>query len=109
MLKKTSKKLENNNLSLKETKEFDLSAIIQNSSNKKIKIEVSDQGIGIPKEEQAYIYDSFYRASNVGNIYGNGLGLLLAKNIIDLHRGEMIISSEEGKGTRVTLLLSHLY
>lgn len=39
MLKKTSKKLENKNLSLKETKEFDLSAIIQNSSNKKIKID----------------------------------------------------------------------
>lgn len=39
MLKKTSKKIENKNLSLKETKEFDLSAIIQNSSNKKIKID----------------------------------------------------------------------
>lgn len=39
MLKKTSKKLENKNLSLKETKEFDLSAIIQNSSNKKLKID----------------------------------------------------------------------
>lgn len=76
------------------------------TKNKKIKIKISDKGIGIPSEEQAYIYDSFYRASNVGNIYGNGLGLLLAKNIIDLHGGEMFLSSKEGEGTHVTLLLT---
>ncbi|SMG36379.1 sensor histidine kinase [Sphingobacterium psychroaquaticum] len=68
-------------------------------------VQISDQGIGIPSGEQEFIYDSFYRASNVGSTYGNGLGLLLAKNIIDVHQGEMYITSEEGFGTTVTVKL----
>jgi signal transduction histidine kinase len=49
------------------------------SDSKNITIKVFDQGIGIPKKDQPHIFTSFYRASNVGDIYGNGLGLVLAK------------------------------
>lgn len=68
-------------------------------------INIQDQGIGIPDQEQKFVYDSFYRASNVQNIHGTGLGLLLAKNIIDLHDGDLILHSKEGKGTHVRVVL----
>ncbi|EEI92441.1 ATPase/histidine kinase/DNA gyrase B/HSP90 domain protein [Sphingobacterium spiritivorum ATCC 33300] len=68
-------------------------------------INIQDQGIGIPDQEQKFVYDSFYRASNVQNIHGTGLGLLLAKNIIDLHDGDLILHSKEGEGTHVRVVL----
>ncbi|WP_316839331.1 HAMP domain-containing sensor histidine kinase [Pedobacter gandavensis] len=69
----------------------------------KIVIRVMDQGIGIPDRDKPHIFESFFRASNVGNIYGNGLGLVLAKNIFELHDATLTIDSTEGKGTIVTI------
>lgn len=68
-------------------------------------IDIKDQGVGIPSSEKDFVYDSFFRASNVRNIQGTGLGLLLAKNIIDLHDGNLLIYSIEGEGTHVTVIL----
>jgi PAS domain S-box-containing protein len=67
--------------------------------------EVTDQGIGIPKDEIAHLFESFHRSSNVGNIQGTGLGLAIVKNSVDLHGGRITVESEAGKGTcfRVTL------
>lgn len=67
--------------------------------------EVSDQGIGIPSDEIAHLFESFHRSSNVGNIQGTGLGLAIVKNAVDLHRGRITVESETGRGTcfRVTL------
>ncbi|HBW80977.1 MAG TPA: hypothetical protein DEF78_13355 [Sphingobacterium sp.] len=75
------------------------------SDSKNITIKVFDQGIGIPKKDQPHIFTSFYRASNVGDIYGNGLGLVLAKNIFDLHGAELLLHSTEGQGTLVVVTI----
>ncbi len=75
-----------------------------------VSLEVQDQGIGIPPEEQARLCEAFHRASNVGRVAGTGLGLAISKQCIDLHGGQISITSEIDKGTRVEVtipLLSH--
>ena len=62
-------------------------------------IEVSDQGIGIPKAELVHLFESFHRASNVGAIHGTGLGLAIVKSSVDLHGGQIEVDSDIGAGT----------
>ncbi|MBN1326480.1 MAG: PAS domain S-box protein, partial [Candidatus Cloacimonetes bacterium] len=63
-------------------------------------LEVSDTGLGIPKKDQARIFDKFYRVSRPGTeIPGTGLGLSIVKEIVELHGGKIEMESEEGKGT----------
>ncbi len=71
----------------------------------KMVFEVSDQGIGIPSDEIAHLFESFHRSSNVGNIQGTGLGLAIVKNSVDLHGGRIEVRSELGKGTCFTVRL----
>ncbi len=66
---------------------------------------VQDSGIGIPLSEQANLFDSFYRASNVGTISGTGLGLAIVKKSVDLHSGLIAVESEIGVGTTFTVTL----
>jgi signal transduction histidine kinase/pSer/pThr/pTyr-binding forkhead associated (FHA) protein len=66
---------------------------------------VQDRGIGIPKVEQAQLFDSFHRATNVGNIPGTGLGLAIVKKSVDLHGGTITVESEVGVGTIFTVTL----
>jgi signal transduction histidine kinase len=69
-------------------------------------IQISDEGIGIPPEDQEHIFDDFFRASNVEDVRGAGLGLSIAKKIVDAHEGEITVESpyEPGKpGTRFTV------
>ncbi|BDA73272.1 hypothetical protein CAL7716_074380 [Calothrix sp. PCC 7716] len=70
---------------------------------------VKDKGIGINNEDLPYIFDSFYRANNIGNIGGTGLGLAIVKQCVDLHKGEITVNSDIANGTTftVTLPLSH--
>ncbi|MEK7437467.1 MAG: PAS domain-containing sensor histidine kinase [Pseudomonadota bacterium] len=68
-------------------------------------IEVGDQGIGIPAEDQARMFESFHRASNVGNRQGTGLGLVIAKKAVELHGGSISIDSKVDAGTRFSVLL----
>jgi signal transduction histidine kinase len=72
-----------------------------------ILVEVSDTGIGIPKEEQNQIFDEFYRASNARDIErdGTGLGLSIVKHIIDRHSGKIEVESKNGDGTTFRLSL----
>jgi signal transduction histidine kinase len=67
--------------------------------------EVQDDGIGIPPEDQAKLFESFYRASNAKNLPGTGLGLAVVKQSVDLHGGKIAVNSEVGVGTtfKVTL------
>lgn len=62
--------------------------------------EISDQGIGIPKDEIPHLFESFHRASNVGNIQGTGLGLAIVKRSVHRHGGTIEVDSNVGKGTR---------
>jgi len=68
---------------------------------KKIEIQVQDNGIGIPKHQQKKVFTTFYRGSNAIKMEteGTGLGLFIAKNIIEAHGGKIWFESEQGKGT----------
>ncbi|MGA2407116.1 MAG: HAMP domain-containing sensor histidine kinase [Bacteroidales bacterium] len=69
--------------------------------------EISDSGIGIPKEEISKVFDEFYRATNVPKDIksGSGLGLSIVKQIIKNHNGKIWVSSELGVWTKFTFLL----
>lgn len=73
-----------------------------------IMVEIIDQGPGIPEEELDLIFSPFYRAENVRQLPGHGLGLSICKKIIDLHQGSIAISSELGKGSSFCIRLPHL-
>jgi len=64
---------------------------------------IKDNGIGIPGSEMDKIYDPFFRASNTKNYEGYGIGLPLARNIIRIHNGELIVNSKENVGTTVQI------
>jgi PAS domain S-box-containing protein len=67
--------------------------------------EVADQGIGIPADEVAHLFESFHRATNVGSIQGTGLGLAIVKNAVEVHGGRIDVASELGTGTVFTVSL----
>jgi two-component system phosphate regulon sensor histidine kinase PhoR len=69
--------------------------------------DISDSGIGIPKDETEKIFDEFYRASNVPRDIktGSGLGLAIVKQIVDNHRGTISVNSEPGIWTKFTVIL----
>jgi PAS domain S-box-containing protein len=66
---------------------------------------VRDHGIGIPPEEVPHLFESFHRASNVGDIQGTGLGLAIVRNSVHLHGGEIQVSSNMGAGTTFAVTL----
>lgn len=68
----------------------------------KVYFEIEDNGIGIPKEDQKFIFQKFFRASNAlqYQTQGTGLGLYIAKSIIKRSGGEIGFSSEENKGSK---------
>ena len=81
--------------------------IIPPENGMTFRITVRDTGIGISKAFQSKIYDPFTQehASESGNITGTGLGLHIAKRIVDMMHGMITVESETGKGTRFTVLL----
>ncbi|MCB1954724.1 MAG: PAS domain S-box protein [Rhodocyclaceae bacterium] len=74
-------------------------------ANRRVGLEVQDQGIGMTPEQTARAFERFFRADTSGNIPGTGLGLSLVKEIVELHGGQVALQSEQGKGTRITLWL----
>jgi signal transduction histidine kinase len=65
----------------------------------KVSLAVTDQGIGIPIEEQDNLFDRFFRAENSINIQGTGLGLHIVKQYTQLMGGKVSFKSEVGKGS----------
>lgn len=65
----------------------------------KLTIEVIDNGMGIPEEEQEKMFTRYFRASNAKEISGTGLGLTIVKRYLDLMRGDISFVSRAGKGT----------
>lgn len=63
---------------------------------------VKDEGMGIPEKEQKFLFNRFFRASNVAHIQGTGLGLNLVRQYVDLMGGIVTIASEEGVGTTIS-------
>ncbi|MCB1190340.1 MAG: PAS domain S-box protein [Leptospiraceae bacterium] len=66
-------------------------------------MEVIDYGIGIPNQEREQIFSSFFRASNTFEIKGTGLGLVIAKQMVDIHGGTIRFESEENIKTVFTV------
>lgn len=73
----------------------------------KVVFTVHDEGIGIPKKDLNHMFEKFYRADNAieSQTEGSGLGLYIARQIVQLHGGEMTIASVEGEGTTITFSL----
>lgn len=71
-----------------------------------IVIEIKDHGIGISKDAQKKVFKRFYRVStgNIHDVKGFGLGLSYVKNIIELHNGNIYLSSKKGKGTLIKII-----
>jgi PAS domain S-box-containing protein len=65
--------------------------------------EVHDQGIGIPSADQQQLCSPFFRASNVGNTPGTGMGLSIVRKCVELHHGSLAIESEVNVGTKFTV------
>lgn len=71
-------------------------------------LSIKDQGIGIDQKDLPHIFDRFYRADSArakANFGGYGLGLSIAKAVIDLHRGAISVTSKKNKGTTFTIKL----
>lgn len=71
----------------------------------RLRVSVADTGPGMSGEVQRRVFEKFYQGDPSRASQGNGLGLALAKRVVDLHGGEIIVSSKEGKGTTFTVYL----
>ncbi len=73
---------------------------VKRSGRDKLQFEIEDNGLGIPKEEQKYIFNKFFRSKNVikHQTSGSGLGLYICKKILSLMKGRIWFESKENKG-----------
>jgi len=70
---------------------------------------IRDQGIGIPEADREWLFNAFHRGHNVADRPGTGLGLVIVKRCVDLHRGKILVESKVGKGTTITVRLPMFY
>jgi signal transduction histidine kinase len=70
-----------------------------------VRVRVRDEGRGIPREEQALVFDPFHRAAGEPGVPGVGLGLALARQIAVAHGGRIELASAEGQGSTFTVVL----
>lgn len=85
-------------------------ATLKPAGDDKLELTISDTGIGIPKDKQGRVFERFYRAEESRNksTGGSGLGLAICKHIVEKHKGTLSMTSEEGKGTTVTVILPRM-
>lgn len=79
-------------------------------SKEQVVVEISDTGIGIPKEEQSELFTEFFRASNAKEMarIGTGLGLAIVKATVEQHGGSIDFESERGRGTTFRISLNRV-
>ncbi len=78
-------------------------------ANRVLQITVSDEGMGIPLEDQQHLFERFFRASNAFTVQGTGLGLNIVRKYLDLMGGTIHFTSEPGKGSVFTAQLPQLH
>jgi len=81
--------------------ELKIGLIKQNETSAVIKFEIKDTGIGIPKDKQKYIFETFTQAkTDISRKYGGtGLGLAITKKLLNMYNAEILVDSVEGLGT----------
>jgi signal transduction histidine kinase/DNA-binding response OmpR family regulator len=79
------------------------------NENQTVSIEVKDTGMGIPSKELVTIFQRFYQSSNGKQRGGTGIGLSLTKELVDLLKGKINVSSQQGKGSCFTVILPITY
>lgn len=72
----------------------------------KLKFTIKDEGMGISKKDQEHLYELFYRATNVVNIPGTGLGLHIVAKYVEMMNGEINLKSELNKGTEINIIFA---
>jgi len=80
-----------------------------NFGKRRIRIQADDKGLGIPKEDQGRLFERFYRARNVTNIQGTGLGLNIVKKYVELMEGKITYRSVLNQGSSFTVTLPAKY
>lgn len=97
---------------IKYAKEQPEISIATSNSDSEMFISISDKGIGIPKDQLSKIFDKFYRVpkGDLHDVKGYGLGLSYVKNMVELHKGKIVVNSKINEGTEflVTLPLSSI-
>lgn len=78
------------------------------TSGKKVALEFSDNGKGIPLKDQSLVFQPFYRSENTANVKGYGIGLSLVERIVKLHNGSITIHPNKPQGTTFLLDFFHL-
>jgi two-component system phosphate regulon sensor histidine kinase PhoR len=79
--------------------------IFTESTSKFFIIKIKDDGIGMSKNAQKYVFNKFYREykGDIHNVKGHGLGLAYVKEIVENHQGKVFVESEKGKGSTFTV------
>ena len=93
---------------IKYTPEFGkIEIIIEKKGDDFLEVSVKDNGVGVPEEDKVKLFTKFFRATNVMRMQteGSGLGLFIARNIIEEHKGKIYVESEEGRGTKISFTL----
>lgn len=92
---------------IKYTKEGGTVTVTASTENDSVKIVVKDSGIGIPQSQRSKIFTKFFRATNAMKLetVGSGLGLFIAKQVVERHGGNIWFESVEGEGTSFFVLL----
>lgn len=73
-------------------------------NKKRLVLTITDNGVGIPEDQLKFIFNPFFRASNVVNVKGFGIGMPLTKRILDLHSFSINVTSNQNKGTKFEIL-----
>ena len=91
---------------IKYTPEGGTISVYTKVEKKQVVMQISDNGIGIPALDLPYIFDKFYRASNVdSDVIGTGLGLSIVKSVVENHQGRIWVDSKQGQGTTFSVVL----
>ena len=80
--------------------------VLVHADNSFVVLRITDSGIGIPPQDQPFIFDKFYRTNEaIDHFPGTGLGLSIVKGIVDAHNGRIWVESQVGSGTTFTVML----
>lgn len=93
---------------------FIYNALLHNGDDVKVdvfvtdnRIIISDNGKGIAKEEQRFLFERYYRGTNTSNVHGTGLGMAISRDIVEVHGGTVQLTSEKDKGTTIEIKMEN--